>query len=165
MLCQICHAVEATVYLIENVNNKQVCLHICESCAQKRHLGEIISKPAMAIHELLASILQLGAAPVAETTNVQCPRCGLEYTQFAQSGRFGCAACYQAFGERLLPLLRQFHQAEEHRGRGSWRESKASCDEEQDIREQIRRAIAMEDYESAARLRDRLKSEEERGNG
>lgn len=164
MLCQICHAAEATVYLIETVNAKQVSLHICEGCAQKRHLGEIISKPAMAIHELLASILQLGAAPVADAPELKCPQCGLDYVRFTQTGRFGCARCYDAFRERLLPLLRQFHQAEEHRGRRGEAAGRTPGDSAAAIKERIRLAIEAEDYETAARLRDQAKNLEGAGN-
>ncbi len=153
MLCQVCHAAEATVYLIETVSNRQVTLQICESCAQKKHLGELISKPAMAIHDLLASILQLGSAAELPGSPLTCPRCGLDYARFTQLGRLGCPACYDAFRERLLPLLRQVHQAEEHRGRPA-RPDGASLET---LKAGIRRAVAHEDYESAARLRDQLK--------
>lgn len=158
MLCQVCHAAEATVYLIETVNNKQLTLQICESCAQKKHLGELISKPAMAIHDLLASILQLESTAELTGAPLTCPRCGLDYTRFTQSGRLGCPACYDAFQERLLPLLRQFHQAEEHRGRPARPDGNTI----EALRAGIRRAIAHEDYESAARLRDQLKQQEGR---
>jgi len=161
MLCQVCHAAEATVYLIETVNNKHVSLQICESCAQKKHLGELISKPAMAIHELLASILQLGQAAEPAGAALACPRCGLEYVRFTQAGRFGCPACYDAFKERLLPLLRQFHQAEEHRGR-TGRPARPEPQGADHLKDRIRQAVAHEDYETAARLRDQLKQQEGR---
>jgi protein arginine kinase activator len=156
MLCQVCHAAEATVHLIETVNNKQLSLQICETCAQKKHLGELISKPAMAIHELLASILQLGAAQEPNAPDLKCPNCGLEYSRFTQVGRFGCPGCYDAFKERLLPLLRQFHQAEEHHGRQT-RRTHSERAEIAGIKLKIREAVAHEDYEAAARLRDHIK--------
>ncbi len=155
MLCQICHAAEATVYLIESVNNKQTTMQICESCAQKRHLGEMLAKPALAIHQLLASILQLGGAAEPAGPELKCPRCGLTFSQFKEVGRFGCPDCYDAFRERLLPLLRQFHQAEEHRGRSAQPVPDASIAA---LREQIRRAVSEENFEKAAKLRDRIKS-------
>jgi protein arginine kinase activator len=158
MLCQLCHAAEATVNLIETTGAKQISLHICEGCAQKRHLGEILSKPAMAIHDLLASILQLGAAPVADGAELKCPRCGLDYIHFTQIGRFGCAQCYDVFQERLLPLLRQFHQAEEHRGRCCGEPDHKPGERRAGLKEAIGRAVAAEDYETAARLRDQLQN-------
>jgi len=163
MLCQICHAAEATVYLIETVNSKEMSLHICETCAQKRHLGEIMSKPAMAIHELLASILQLGSAAILDAQDLKCPKCGLDYSQFTQVGRFGCAGCYDAFRDRLLPLLCQFHQAEEHHGRSGERSVPVLREEIPRLKEKILQAIVAEDYEAAAALRDKIKSMEGSG--
>jgi len=157
MLCQICHAEEATVYLIETINNKHTTMHICESCAQKRHLGEILSKPAMVMHELLAAILQLGTAPITEKQVLKCPRCGITFSRFKEVGRFGCAECYQVFQQNLLPLFRQFHQAEQHRGR---------CDKKSDtnkrleitkLKQQLQDAIAKEDFELAVKLRDGIR--------
>lgn len=156
MLCQICHAAEATVHLLETTGSKQTSLHMCEACAQKKHISEMLAKPALAIHELLASIMQLGSTPEPEGPELKCPRCGLAYSQFKQAGRLGCADCYEAFQERLLPLLRQFHQAEEHKGR---REEKSQPlpDQIRKLREDLRRAVSDENFELAAGLRDRIK--------
>jgi len=159
MQCQICHQEEANVYLIETINGKQTAMHICESCAQKRHLGEMLSKPAMAIHELLASILELGAATLAEK-EAKCTNCGMTFSRFREIGRFGCATCYEAFRENLLPLFRQFHQSEEHRGRSQKnleQEKKRKMKELKELKEQMQQVIAEENFELAAQLRDRIR--------
>lgn len=156
MLCQICHAEEATVYLIETLNQKQWTMHICENCAQKKNLGEMLSKPALAIHELLASLLHLGSATQQAKEELTCKKCGTTFAQFKQIGRFGCAECYTAFRENLLPLFRQFHQAEEHRGR--WSAGAASSKQElQELKAQLQKAVAEESFEAAAQLRDRIR--------
>jgi protein arginine kinase activator len=77
--------------------------------------------------------------------------------QFRQNGRLGCEHCYDTFKELLLPLVRQFHQAEEHRGRLG--QAPAETPESLELRrfkEKIQQAVAAEDYELAARLRDQL---------
>lgn len=158
MLCQICHSAEASVYLIENIDNKQTTMHICENCAQKKHLGEMLSKPALAIHELLASLLQLGGIPLPQQEELKCSRCGMSFTRFKQIGRFGCPACYDSFREHLLPLFRQFHQAEEHKGRVE-RKPEASVQAElSQLKEQLKQAVGQEQFEQAAQLRDRIRT-------
>jgi len=157
MLCQICNAAEATVCLIETVNNQHITLNICESCAQKKHLGEMLQKPAMAIHELLVSILQLGGPAAGKDPDLKCPSCGVTFSQFKQIGRFGCARCYDAFRENLLPLFRQFHQAEEHRGRGLKTLPVALKTELPALQDQLKQAVEDEAYETAARLRDQIR--------
>ncbi|MBN1595368.1 UvrB/UvrC motif-containing protein [candidate division FCPU426 bacterium] len=159
MQCQLCHQEEANVYLIETINGKQTAMHICETCAQKRHLGEMLAKPAMAIHDILASILELGATAVTEAVG-KCPRCGTTFAHFREVGRFGCADCYDAFRENLLPLFRQFHKSEEHRGRRQYSqelEKKRKQRELKEIKDQLHHAITGEQFELAAQLRDRIR--------
>ncbi|MCK5241558.1 UvrB/UvrC motif-containing protein [bacterium] len=159
MQCQICHQEEANVYLIENIGGKQSVMHICESCAQKRHLGEMLTKPAMAIHELLASILELGVTTLS-AKEIKCPNCGMTFSRFREIGRFGCAQCYDTFRKNLLPLFRQFHQSEEHRGRfmqNQEMESKIKQKEIKETKARLQQAIAQENFEMAAQLRDRIR--------
>jgi protein arginine kinase activator len=158
MLCQICHVQEASVYLIETVDNTQTTFHICENCAQRRHVGEVLNRSALTLQQLLASVVSLGTAlnPVAPT--LVCPRCGLTYAQFRETGRLGCSQCYDVFYEALAPLLRQYHQAEEHRGRLDAAAPEAEeSSEARGLKEKIKTAVAAEDYELAARLRDQMR--------
>jgi len=158
MLCQICHTQEASVYLIESVENTRTTLHICESCAQKRHVGEVLNKSALALQQLLASLAGVDATLDQKIPDIECPYCGLTYAQFRQTGRLGCEQCYDVLRDQLLPLLRQFHQADEHRGRsGPLPEETSDSLEIKELKNQIQQAVAQEDYELAARLRDQLK--------
>jgi protein arginine kinase activator len=164
MLCQLCHAQEASVYLIEAVENVRTTLHLCEGCAQKRHLGEVLNKSALALQQLLAALPADRAAAGKRTPWQNCPACGLSFDQFRQKGRLGCEQCYDFFREPLLPLLRQFHQAEEHRGRSGPEPAETpDAAETRDLKEKIRRAVAEENYELAARLRDQLKRRPRKG--
>jgi protein arginine kinase activator len=167
MQCQICHQGEANVYLIETIAGKQSAMHICESCAQKRHLGEMLTKPAMAIHELLASILELGVAPLSKKEQT-CSNCGMTFSRFREIGRFGCVKCYDTFRNSLLPLFRQFHQSEEHRGRfvqNQELEKKRKLHELKENKTQLQQAIANENFETAAQLRDMIRRLEGRDKG
>jgi protein arginine kinase activator len=159
MLCQICHSAEATVCLIETINNKHTTLNICENCAQKKHLAEMLAKPALAVHELLVSILQLEGPISPSETDRQCPACGVTFTKFKQIGRLGCAECYNTFRDNLLPLFRQFHQAEEHRGRNPRAVLPTVLPAERaDLQDQLHQAIQGEQFEHAARLRDQIRT-------
>ena len=156
MLCEICHQAEATVHIIESIEGKQTVQNLCEACAQKRHVGELLAKPVTAIHELLASLLQFDAPQTTKALGRPCPSCGQTYARFRDVGRLGCAHCYVAFQDWLLPLIRQFHQAEEHRGRGSAPPAETPGRKLEALRAALQRAVAEEQYEEAARLRDRI---------
>ena len=62
MLCDVCHAKEATVHLTEIINNKITKLHLCEQCAREK-------SEEMEEHFGLADLLSGLAdfAPVVET--------------------------------------------------------------------------------------------------
>ncbi len=164
MLCQICQQEEATVHLIDTVGSQQTSLHICENCAQKRHLGEMLVKPALVIHNLLASLLELGAVSHSAQTDAKCGHCGLTFSQFRDVGRFGCEHCYESFRAQLLPLFRQFHQAEEHKARVPADAPAAPASgprpKLEDLKDQLRRLIEGEKYEEAAQLRDQIRRQE-----
>lgn len=118
----------------------------------------MLSKPALAMQNLLASLLELSAAPPAGQREVKCQACGLSFSQFREAGRFGCAQCYNAFRDQLLPLLRQFHQAEEHRGRAQPPTRLRRNTNLEDLKSRLHKLIANEHFEEAARLRDHIRA-------
>ena len=157
MLCQICHKEEATVYVIDIYNGKQLAMYICENCAQQQHLEDMFSKSTMAIHELMSSIFKFSQhTSLIAKPELQCPSCGITFSHFKKSGRFGCANCYDVFRENLIPIFRKFHQAEKHCNK---REEKDAfkLDTLMSLKKQLSRAIGEEDFELAIKLRDQIK--------
>ncbi|MGC9372734.1 MAG: UvrB/UvrC motif-containing protein, partial [Thermovirgaceae bacterium] len=93
-----------------------------------------------------------------------CPRCGLDSGEFAQTGKFGCAACYDSFRPSVRQLLRRIHGSEIHRGsRPLVKSSAQPVDDLQTLRKLLREAVEKEEYERAAVLRDRIRLREEKG--
>jgi protein arginine kinase activator len=95
---------------------------------------------------------------------LRCPTCGLTYNQFSKIGRFGCGDCYKTFRERLTPLLRRIHGHSSHRGKIPERTKgalKISRDLEK-LKEELAQKVRAEEFEEAARLRDQIRSLQER---
>lgn len=91
--------------------------------------------------------------------HVQCPRCGLLYSQFKETGRLGCSECYAAFQFQLRPLLRRIHGDTRHRGK-SPSHGKVGVTRSrriQRLHDDLRRAVEREDFETAATLRDEIR--------
>lgn len=84
--------------------------------------------------------------------------------EFGESGQLGCAACYRAFKETLVPLFKQIHGNEFHRGKVLVSDpSRQKMQRELiDLRRALKKAVGREAYEQAANLRDRI-NELERG--
>jgi protein arginine kinase activator len=93
-----------------------------------------------------------------------CPGCGLAYNEFKAKGRLGCPTCYEAFAPVLVPLLEKVHGAAAHTGRAPHRVAgeREAREALAGLEEELTQAVAAEQYEKAAELRDRIR--EMRGN-
>ena len=165
MLCDICHKNEATVHLTEIVDNQITELHLCEECARQKgaqmeqHFG---------LADLLAGLADLGQQfEVAGKTEAKCPNCGLAYQDFRRIGRLGCSECYQTFKDSLGLLLKRIHGSTQHLGRtpakAKTRAKVAAAPVEKMseidmLRAELQKTIEMEEFEEAARLRDKVRA-------
>lgn len=157
MLCDICGKSEATVHLTEIVNDKITKLHLCENCAKEKgaqmeeHFG---------LSDLLAGLSDLGAMVEPEVVeSIKCHKCGFTYQNFRKVGRLGCGECYEAFKKQLAPLLKRIHGSERHVGKVAMAAGKTMKDTKslQELKMKMERAIAAEEFEEAARLRDKIR--------
>jgi len=160
MLCQICGKSTATVHFTEVVNSKMTEIHVCQRCADEKGLKHSMPSKKFDIAEKVAEL-------VDEATNteedrighVQCPSCGMAYSVFKESGRLGCAECYDAFQFQLRPLLRRIHGDTRHRGKvpAGDGEGVSLSRQIQRLHDELQRAVEKEDFERAANIRDEIK--------
>lgn len=106
----------------------------------------------------------------------RCKLCGSSFDDIARRGKLGCPECYEQFGDRLAPTIERMHGRTKHIGKLPGRpavqsqpvqnEHQAIKKEEPaaetvaDLRAQLNAAVAAEEYEKAAVLRDRIKEME-----
>lgn len=158
MLCQDCGKKEATVLYTEVIGDKVREYHLCQDCAEKRGL----SKPKSSWAELLLGMAKgLSAELKKEEEKLSCT-CGLTFMEFRKNGKLGCAACYSAFSEKLKPLLQRIHGATKHVGKFVTKDEDYLRVKREIVKleEQLKRAVAKEDFEEAAKIRDRIKEYE-----
>lgn len=163
IVCQKCQKNPATVHVTEIVNKKKHEIHLCEQCAREQNVTGVPVKATMNVTELLSNLVgkaQQGegegpAEPMAETA---CPTCGITYAEFRNTGRLGCPQDYEIFADMLNPLIEKIHGGEEHVGKApqSQGEGISRAAEVRRCKAQLKEAVATEDYETAARLRDRI---------
>lgn len=160
MLCDVCGKTEATVHLTEIINDKVTKLHLCEECAKEKgtemeeHFG---------LSDLLGGLADLGATIESKTTeSIKCPKCGFTYQNFTKVGRLGCSECYEAFKKQFAPLLKRIHGADRHVGKIPLMAGKTVKDTRnlQELKMKLEKAIQSEEFEEAAKLRDRIKETE-----
>ncbi|NJL31761.1 MAG: excinuclease ABC subunit B [Phycisphaerales bacterium] len=143
---------------------KKIQEHLCDfHAAQAGLVKQALPKP---INELLSNFVkvhsgQLQAATGGETP---CGSCGMTWAEFREHSLLGCPLCYTNFEEQLGPLLERAHEgATHHIGKVPRR---AGADEHRQqrllaMRKRLAEAVAAEDYELAARLRDEIRQYEE----
>jgi protein arginine kinase activator len=159
--CGECRKRRATWHLTTFVDGKPVQQHLCEECYAKKEGAQ--ASP----DEVFARLIEAVVPELKQLALRQCPSCGLDYLEFRQTMRFGCPKDYEAFDKPLEQLLTRFHGAARHNGKvplSAGRE-KAIQGRIRSLRKQQKKAVAEENYEVAAELRDRIKRLEEHGSG
>ena len=156
MLCCICKEREARVFLTQIVADKVQKVDLCEECAKQKGLDDAAGfSPADVL-------LGLGAAEIeqyAGGAELKCPKCGFTQADFKKTGRLGCAECYGTFAEGLEGLLKTMHKGTRHVGKipQSQQQTRDLAERLKLLRKKLDKAVADEDFEQAANLRDEIK--------
>ncbi len=161
MNCEICKKSPATVRYTEVVNKKVMKMNLCEECAKKK--GVSVQAP-FTIADLLSGLADAGAQ-ADEDAGKSCPACGLTYGDFRKTGRLGCDACYGAFEKGLRGLFETIHKSAGHPGKVPSR-ARGKVDALrllQELEAGLCAAVAREDFEKAAELRDRIQELKKNG--
>jgi protein arginine kinase activator len=148
----------ATVHLTQMVEGKTKKVDLCEACSKDKGVDD---PTGFSLADLL---LGLGAAQEMEQASaggeIKCPHCGFTQADFKKAGRLGCAECYKVFSEGLETLLKTMHKGTRHVGKVplAFRQSRDLTDRMKSLQKKLEKAVAEEDFESAATLRDEVKA-------
>jgi protein arginine kinase activator len=159
MLCDQCHERDAVLNLTQIVENAVTQLHLCEKCAAERGIETTVSMPTHPLGDFLQAAQQQALQLPGDAA--RCAYCGTSLKDFRASGRLGCAHCYGAFEQSLRDLLRRVHGSARHAGRTYEVPNPALLERDVSLgalRAQLQKAIEREDFESAARLRDQIRT-------
>ncbi len=164
MLCEECRKQNAAVFLKLAVNNKVTEMHLCPSCAAKKGMGLGLEAGAFNISDIVGNMSGYFKDFLPpEKKTLRCPSCGLKYSEFKETGRLGCPECYSSFEHQLTELMLRIHGSARHSGRAyaggaRLKLSKAELARRaEELRAALAEAVAREDFEKAAGLRDALK--------
>ena len=160
VVCQMCGKNPATKHYTEIHDQKMSEIHLCESCAEEKGLETGAKKGSFDLAELLTNMADSMTSNDEERVgNISCPRCGLRYSAFKETGRLGCAECYAAFQYQLRPLLRRIHGDTRHRGKAPTRDGEGARRTRQihRLHDELQRAVEREEFEHAASIRDEIR--------
>ena len=130
-------------------------VNLCEACSKEKGVQDPTS---FALADLL---LGIGAAEEIEkgAPTKKCAVCGFSQADFKKTGRLGCSECYETFAEGLGSLLKAMHKGTEHVGKLPERAQRVMVLNQRmrALNANLQKAVAAENYESAASLRDQIK--------
>jgi len=169
MKCEKCGKSDATVKYIEIINGKKTQQNLCKSCADKS--GGIFSEPELfdfGFDSFFQSFLNspgLNSAPSSAYTF--CKSCGNSISDIQKSGRLGCSDCYRTFREYLLKPLKEIHGSNRHTGKVPKRcgEKLKTETEVEKLKAELNEAVAKQNFELAAQLRDKIREIENNQKG
>jgi protein arginine kinase activator len=160
--CDNCGERDAVINLTQVEHDAKVTLHLCEECAQQKGIetgGAVLKSPLGGFITAMGK----GSAPLTPRPTApaeRCPACGATLQDFRESGRLGCGECYIQFESHVRDLLRRLHGSSQHAGERYLAPGERAPDKRAellDLRDRLRRAVEMENFELAAELRDRIR--------
>lgn len=162
MKCQKC-AKPATFHITDIIEKgKHREYHFCDEHA-RQHLAppeESLETPSIGdvAKKLIVNPPGSLREPSAADKQV-CPVCQITFLEFRNSGRLGCPYDYEVFRDELMPLLESIHGETRHSGKVPKRAPRNTQQQTTliQLRNELKRAVAAEDYETAARLRDKIR--------
>ena len=153
MKCEICKKQDANVFIKQVIDGVVKKLHACQDCARER--GFEVKLPMPLLKDLLFGG-EPGSKPKAPARERACPACGMTAAEFRKSSLLGCPACYDAFEDEVAPYLDSLPDNPGHCGKAPVKERMAA--ETAAIQRSLKQAVDAQDFEEAARLRDRVKA-------
>lgn len=161
MICEKCHKKQATTHIKSVVNGVKQEYNLCSECAATE--GFV----ANSLTGMLASMFGDVSKYDALVESKKCSVCGVSFADIAKSGKVGCSECYTTFYDELLPYLKRVHGSINHVGKipnSAPLMVTPKTKTVKDLRQELSRLVAEENYEQAAIVRDKIKEMEANGN-
>jgi protein arginine kinase len=153
MICAICGEREAVVFMRRSAGDAQGELRLCGECARARGLSVGKGQIELRLEDLISE-----AARAPEAPSLACPGCGSSLESIHAEGRLGCPRCAATFRHELEKFFRARSRPPYYRPGRLSPPSPQAGQAEILARTQVLldAALRSEDYEEAARLRDKL---------
>lgn len=162
MKCQVCNEREAAIIVAMNNGKEESSMYVCHRCIQNMGID---------LHKTILDQIVNQISQISKKENIVCENCGMTLREFSETGRYGCAKCHEYFESKRedsnkdmeLQNKRALQQDADNRKKleqyfSSTLDSNSSKFHSiLSIKKLLDTAIADENYEEAAKLRDELR--------
>ncbi len=159
MLCDNCLKNNATVHMTTFVNGQVKTVHLCAQCASKKKSAVVM--PWFSFNDFMSTFYE-----EAEVQGQQCEVCGTTLESFKKDGKLGCVNCFKVFEDSISPAIKSIHMSLVHTGKrpgervevhpGKEKEEDERLTRKEQLKAELKEAVAAENFEEAARLRDEI---------
>jgi len=163
MNCDLCDNA-AVVHEVILRNGVKQELHLCETHAKEQGYALPGQPPLEKILQQFVMASEPTAKPAAGSAagagSLSCDECQTSLADFRRTGTLGCPACYAAFGRALDGIIQRAQNGGTHHAGRTPRRQGGSVARQVAIGRLVRDledAVASEEFERAAELRDRLR--------
>lgn len=157
MKCEICGARKAVIHIQQVIGKERVDLHMCEECALERGISGEGEHGELSISSMLNGLLDV--RDLKKRKDAVCPQCGSSWQSIRKRDKLGCTECYSIFSREIHYMLEKMGVQSAHRGKLPKRLNtyKRYLVDVVKLKEGLKEALKREDYEKAARIRDRIR--------
>jgi len=155
VICTQCGEREALVFIRRRGGAGDGCdLVLCEACARERGIVAGNGGIELNFGELIGDGLE--RVP-SRASSSRCPKCSLELSAILRERRLGCPSCAEAFSAELLRALgRDALPASKEEPDSFVPDIRPESSAPSDLAARLAAALAGEEYEKAAALRDEI---------
>ncbi|PKM49782.1 MAG: hypothetical protein CVV02_14330 [Firmicutes bacterium HGW-Firmicutes-7] len=157
MMCDKCNERAATVVITQIVGDKNIKLYLCEKCSSETE--GLMREDHNSFEHFLSGLINVKSTNFKNDL-LKCEKCGMTIESFRKNSKVGCANCYSTFNNYFESLIKRIHSNTEHTGkRPSKLDGEIKTIQRIDtLQNNLKKAIASEEYELAAQLRDEIRS-------
>lgn len=166
MLCQSCFEKTATTHIKTMLNGVFKEYMLCPECAKKLGYMNFFEDFGTNFGNFLGNFLDNSTEKNAISQDKKCKLCGSSFRDIVNTGKVGCAHCYEVFYDEIIPSIHKIHGNTKHIGRMSASENSKSkfVNEVDELKLKLAQAIEKQEFEEAAKLRDKIKGIEKEVN-
>jgi protein arginine kinase activator len=137
---------------------EEIHLHLCEDCAAHKGISSSEKPSELSVSHLLADLLEANGSAKKIRSKKICPQCGMTLRELKSKRKVGCNECFSTFAAEIRNVVHESFGKVQHRGKYPLRVQsyKMYLLDIQNLKKKLQKAVREEDYEKAAKLRDKI---------